>query len=90
MTRSPTAAPRPSSRTFDLSADVVTAIKDDEILFAVDQQQYLQGWLPIIFLTLYKNNLNTVGGGLPVYTGPGFVTKDNAEQVAKLAESGTR
>lgn len=76
--------------TFDLSGDVVTAIKNGEILFAVDQQQYLQGWLPITFLSLYKNNLNTVGGGLPVNTGPGFVTKDNAEQVAKLAESGTR
>ncbi|WP_220446942.1 sugar ABC transporter substrate-binding protein [Nonomuraea deserti] len=76
--------------TFDLSADVVDAIKADEILFAVDQQQYLQGYLPITFLNLYKNNLNTVGGGLPVNTGPGFVTKDNAEQVAKLAEAGTR
>ncbi|MEV6037365.1 sugar ABC transporter substrate-binding protein [Nonomuraea sp. NPDC052116] len=76
--------------TFDLSGDVVSAIKDGEILFAVDQQQYLQGYLPITFLNLYKNNLNTVGGGLPVNTGPGFVTKDNAEQVAKLAEAGTR
>ncbi|WP_336206568.1 sugar ABC transporter substrate-binding protein [Nonomuraea sp. LPB2021202275-12-8] len=76
--------------TFDLSADVVSAIQGDEILFAVDQQQYLQGYLPITFLHLYKNNLNTVGGGLPVNTGPGFVTKDNAEQVAKLAEAGTR
>ncbi|MER5649749.1 sugar ABC transporter substrate-binding protein [Streptosporangium sp. NPDC002524] len=76
--------------TFDLSADVVAAIEDGEILFAVDQQQYLQGWLPITFLTLHKENLNTVGGGLPVNTGPGFVTKDNAAQVAKLAESGTR
>jgi simple sugar transport system substrate-binding protein len=76
--------------TFDLSADVVDAIKADEILFAVDQQQYLQGYLPITFLNLYKNNLNTVGGGLPVNTGPGFVTKENAEQVAKLAEAGTR
>ncbi|MGJ6965361.1 sugar ABC transporter substrate-binding protein [Streptosporangium sp. G11] len=76
--------------TFDLSADVVTAIKDGEILFAVDQQQYLQGWLPITFLTLHRENLNTVGGGLPVNTGPGFVTKDNAEKVAQLAESGTR
>jgi simple sugar transport system substrate-binding protein len=76
--------------TFDLSADVVAAIKDGEILFAVDQQHYLQGYLPITFLTLYKDNLNTVGGGLPVNTGPGFVTKDNAEQVAKLAEAGTR
>ena len=31
--------------------------------FAVDQQQYLQGYLPIVFLTLYASNLNTVGGG---------------------------
>ncbi|MER5324273.1 sugar ABC transporter substrate-binding protein [Streptosporangium roseum] len=76
--------------TFDLSADVVAAVKDGEILFAVDQQQYLQGWLPITFLTLYRDNLNTVGGGLPVNTGPGFVTKDNAGQVADLAQSGTR
>ncbi|MEV5896221.1 sugar ABC transporter substrate-binding protein [Nonomuraea fuscirosea] len=76
--------------TFDLSADVVTAINDGEILFAVDQQQYLQGYLPITFLNLYKANLNTVGGGLPVNTGPGFVTKDNAAQVAELAEAGTR
>ncbi|WP_214410356.1 sugar ABC transporter substrate-binding protein [Sphaerisporangium fuscum] len=76
--------------TFDLSADVVDAIQAGEILFAVDQQQYLQGWLPITFLYLYKKNLNTVGGGLPVNTGPGFVTKDNAGQVAKLAQDGTR
>ncbi|WP_049569664.1 sugar ABC transporter substrate-binding protein [Nonomuraea sp. SBT364] len=76
--------------TFDLSADVVTAIGAGEILFAVDQQQYLQGYLPIVFLHLYKNNLNTVGGGLPVNTGPGFVTKDNAQQVAELAGAGTR
>ncbi|WP_440071462.1 sugar ABC transporter substrate-binding protein [Streptosporangium sp. OZ121] len=76
--------------TFDLSADVVAAIEDGEILFAVDQQQYLQGWLPITFLTLHKENLNTVGGGLPVNTGPGFVTRDNAAKVAELAESGTR
>jgi simple sugar transport system substrate-binding protein len=76
--------------TFDLSGDVVDAIKNDEILFAVDQQQYLQGYLPIVFLYLYKNNLNTVGGGQPVLTGPGFVTKDNADTVAQLAQQGTR
>ncbi|GAB2951835.1 sugar ABC transporter substrate-binding protein [Nonomuraea fastidiosa] len=76
--------------TFDLSADVVSAINDGDILFAVDQQQYLQGYLPITFLHLYKSNLNTVGGGLPVNTGPGFVTKENAAQVAELAEAGTR
>jgi simple sugar transport system substrate-binding protein len=76
--------------TFDLSGDVVKAIQDGEIEFAVDQQQYLQGYLPVVFLALNKRNLNTVGGGQPVLTGPGFVTKDNAETVAKLAEDGTR
>jgi simple sugar transport system substrate-binding protein len=76
--------------TFDLSGDVVKAIKDGEIDFAVDQQQYLQGYLPVVFLTLYKENNNTVGGGQPVLTGPGFVDKSNADQVEQLAEEGTR
>ncbi|MBC7309920.1 MAG: sugar ABC transporter substrate-binding protein [Actinomycetales bacterium] len=76
--------------TFDLSGDVVTAIEDGKILFAVDQQQYLQGYLPVVFLKLYNTNANTVGGGLPVNTGPGFVTKDNAATVASLAQAGTR
>ena len=40
--------------TFDLSGDVVKAIQDGEIDFAVDQQQYLQGYLPVVFLALYK------------------------------------
>jgi simple sugar transport system substrate-binding protein len=76
--------------TFDLSGDVIQAIEDGEILFAVDQQQYLQGYLPVVFLTLNKTNLNTVGGGQPVLTGPGFVEKDNAAQIKELAEAGTR
>jgi simple sugar transport system substrate-binding protein len=76
--------------TFDLSPDVLAAIEADEMLFAIDQQQYLQGYLPVAFLYLYKTNLNTVGGGLPVLTGPGFVDKSNAAQVKDLAAKGTR
>ena len=76
--------------TFDLSGDVVAAVKAGEIQFAVDQQQYLQGYLPVVFLTLFNENANTVGGGLPVLTGPGFVDKGNAETVEKLAQEGTR
>jgi simple sugar transport system substrate-binding protein len=76
--------------TFDLSPDVIQAIIDGNMLFAVDQQQYLQGYLPIVFLKLNADNLNTVGGGLPVLTGPGFVTADNAEQVLELTGSGSR
>jgi simple sugar transport system substrate-binding protein len=76
--------------TFDLSPDVIKDIQAGTIEFAVDQQQYLQGYLPIVFLKLFKTNANTVGGGLPVLTGPGFVDKANAATVAKLAEAGTR
>jgi simple sugar transport system substrate-binding protein len=76
--------------TFDLDATVIDAIKAGQILFAVDQQQYLQGYLPITLLYLYKTNLNVAGGGQPVLTGPGFVTKDNADQIAALAGRGTR
>jgi simple sugar transport system substrate-binding protein len=76
--------------TFDLSPGLLKDIAAGSVLFAVDQQQYLQGYLPVVFLTLNKLNLNTVGGGLPVLTGPGFVDKSNAAQIQKLAEAGTR
>ncbi len=85
-----TAGSSASVATFDLSGDVVQAIEDGDVLFAVDQQQYLQGYLPVVFLTLYNTNANTVGGGQPVLTGPGFVTKDNAATVQDLADAGTR
>jgi simple sugar transport system substrate-binding protein len=76
--------------TFDLSPKVLTDIKDGTVMFAVDQQQYLQGYLPIVFLKLFKTNANTVGGGQPVLTGPGFVEKANVATVTKLADAGTR
>jgi simple sugar transport system substrate-binding protein len=76
--------------TFDLSGQLIKDIKSGAVLFAVDQQQYLQGYLPVVFLKLYKTNANTVGGGLPVLTGPGFVDKSNADTVEKLAADGTR
>ena len=73
--------------TFDLSKDVLTAISDGSMLFAIDQQQYLQGYLPITFLTLYKLYGLMPGGGAPIATGPGFVTKDNVATVQ--ANTGT-
>jgi simple sugar transport system substrate-binding protein len=76
--------------TFDLSGDVISSIADGSIEFAVDQQQYLQGYLPVQMLMLYKRNLSTIGGGQPVLTGPGFVTGENASQIQQLAENGLR
>jgi simple sugar transport system substrate-binding protein len=76
--------------TFDLSGDVVDAVIAGKLVFAIDQQQYVQGYLPVVMLHLYITNNNTLGGGLPVLTGPGFVTKDNATKVKDLAAAGTR
>jgi simple sugar transport system substrate-binding protein len=76
--------------TFDLNGDVAKAVEDGSMLFAVDQQPYLQGYLSVVMLTQYKSNLNVLGGGLPVLTGPNLITKDNAAQVLKLAAAGTR
>jgi simple sugar transport system substrate-binding protein len=74
----------------DLSTDILADIKDGKAAFTIDQQQYLQGYLSVVFLYLNVTNANTVGGGLPVYTGPGFVTADNVDAVASLVEAGTR
>jgi simple sugar transport system substrate-binding protein len=76
--------------TFDLNADVAKGVESGKILFAVDQQPYLQGYLSVQMLTLYKANLNVLGGGQTVLTGPTLVTKDNAGQIEKLAAAGTR
>ena len=75
--------------TFDLSSDVLNAIKSGQMLFAIDQQQYLQGYLPIVLLTLYKTNLNTIANDV-IMTGPGFVTSANVSQVIQLTAQGTR
>lgn len=75
--------------TFDLSPDVLSAIEQGTMLFAIDQQQYLQGYLPIVLMTLYRTNLNTIANPV-LMTGPGFVTKDNAARVIQLSKQGTR
>jgi simple sugar transport system substrate-binding protein len=75
--------------TFDLTPDVLNAIKNGELEFAIDQQQYLQGYLPIVLLAQYKQyGVLPAGGILP--TGPGFVTKENAAQVIELSKQGIR
>jgi simple sugar transport system substrate-binding protein len=76
--------------TFDLSEDVVKDIEAGSILFAVDQQPYVQGFLGVTTLYLKSINGNDVGGGQPINSGPAFVTKDNAADVAKFASQGTR
>jgi simple sugar transport system substrate-binding protein len=69
--------------TFDLSSEIAAAIKDGTIAFAIDQQPFLQGYLPVVILT----NLARYGvvPGNHINSGPGFVTKANINLVEKLA-----
>jgi simple sugar transport system substrate-binding protein len=76
--------------TFDLSGDIAKAIQDGSVEFAVDQQPYLQGYLPLTLFKLYKSTGTVVGGGRTVLTGPGIVDAKNAAQVEKLAGAGIR
>jgi simple sugar transport system substrate-binding protein len=76
--------------TFDLTTEVLAGIEDGRIAFAIDQQQYLQGYLPIVLLTHYLETLTLPGGGEVVRTGPGFVTADDAGRVMELTRRGIR
>jgi simple sugar transport system substrate-binding protein len=76
--------------TFDLSTDVLDAITAGTVLFAVDQQEYLQGYYGVLIATQYAQYGLLPGGGSPILTGPLFVTEENAAQVKDLAAAGIR
>jgi simple sugar transport system substrate-binding protein len=76
--------------TFDLGPDELKAVQRGDMLFAIDQQEYLQGYLPIVFLALQKRVGVVPGNGGVIPTGPAFVTKDNAGQVIDLSAKGLR
>ncbi|MEV5982482.1 sugar ABC transporter substrate-binding protein [Streptomyces sp. NPDC052114] len=76
--------------TFDLNAEVVKRLKAKEVGFAVDQQPYLQGYLSVDELWLYKTNANVLGGGKPVLTGPAIVTEKDVPKLEKYTARGTR
>lgn len=69
--------------TFDLGTEIVNAIKGDIINWGIDQQPFLQAYLPVVVLTNYDRY-----GVLPgnnINSGPGFVTKDALGKVEEFA-----
>ncbi len=69
--------------TFDLGEEIVNGIKDGTINWGIDQQPFLQAYMPVVILTnwdrygvLPGNNLNS---------GPGFVTAAGLEKVEEFA-----
>ena len=75
--------------TFDFTPEIINGILKEEVVFALDQQQYLQGYLPVVFLYLYLTNQNTPAFS-QLQTGPSFITKENAQKILELSKRGTR
>jgi len=74
--------------TFDMSAGFLKSIATGEAAFAIDQQQFLQGYLPVVFLALNAKYGLMPGGNVP--SGPNLITKEKANQVIELSAKGIR
>jgi len=76
--------------TFDTNPALVQKIKSGDVKWAVDQQPFLQGYMSIDSLWLFKVNGNVLGGGQTVLTGPSFIDSSNIAKVSVFAARGTR
>ena len=76
--------------TFDLNADAAKAVQSGDLQFCIDQQPYLQGYLAIEQLYLYKKNANIIGAGQLSLTGPTFVDKTNVDKILPFIDQNTR
>jgi len=74
--------------TFDLSAGFLKAIAAKEAAFAIDQQQFLQGYMPVSFLALHAKFGLMPGGNVP--SGPNLITSEKVSQVIELSAKGIR
>ncbi|MCA4134347.1 substrate-binding domain-containing protein [Arthrobacter sp. M4] len=75
---------------FDLNAELAQKIVDGSVIFTVDQQPWLQGYMSVDALWQSKRGGFKLGGGQPVLTGPTIVDKNNANDVLKFAQQGVR
>jgi simple sugar transport system substrate-binding protein len=76
--------------TFDLGPDVLRAVRAHRLLFAVDQQAYLQGYLPVVLLTERARYGLFPAQGDVLPTGPNFVTARDAGKAIELSKRSIR
>lgn len=69
--------------TFDLGEEIVNGLKSGVINWGIDQQPFLQAYLPVVVLA-NKDRYGVLPGN-NINSGPGFVTKDGLEMVEKYA-----
>jgi simple sugar transport system substrate-binding protein len=76
--------------TFDLGPDVLDAVRAHRMLFAVDQQAYLQGYLPVVLLAQRARYGLFPAQGDVIPTGPNFVTAATAAKAIALSRRSIR
>ena len=76
--------------TYAMNPQVYPLLLSGDIMFTIDQQPYLQGYMSIESLWFYKQNGNVLGADLSIPTGPLVIDKTNAAEVQKYAAGGTR
>lgn len=76
--------------TFDLGPDVLAAVRDGKLAFAIDQQAYLQGYLPVVLLTQRARYGLFPAEGDVIATGPHFVTRETAAKAIELSRRSIR
>jgi simple sugar transport system substrate-binding protein len=76
--------------TFDLGPEVLNAVKSGQLVFAVDQQAYLQGYLPVVLLAERARFGIFPAQGDVIATGPNFVTARDAGKAIELSRRSIR
>jgi simple sugar transport system substrate-binding protein len=76
--------------TFDTNKQLVRAVENRSVRWAIDQQPYVQGYEAIDALWLNITNGDVIGGGQPVLTGPSFIDASNIRTIVQYAAKGTR
>lgn len=82
--------PKVGVATYAMNPDVYPLLKSGNIIFTIDQQPYLQGYMAIDSIWFYKKNGNILGANQSIATGPLVIDKANVDPVQKFAEAGGR
>ncbi len=73
----------------DLDPVLLDYIEKDKIMFTMDQQPYLQGYLGVMFAYLHVKH-GIIPPPAPLSTGPGIITKEKIPELLELSKQGIR
>jgi simple sugar transport system substrate-binding protein len=76
--------------TYAFNNDLIPLLQNDKVAFTIDQQPYLQGYLAVDSLWLYKRNKSVIGANLSVPTGPVVVNQSNIADLIPSIKEGLR